>query len=198
MRCLILISSLLLALPALGASHIESVDGELSDDPAAPTSLVLEPGSNPVEGSVAIPSGLDYLHITVPDGHALVGIELSAFGGSGVSFLGIQAGPVWTAGEFFSIDPALLLGWAHFGPGDVGTNLLPAISMGDDAQGFLPPLSAGDYTVLFQETGVVEVSYGFDLTVASVPEPSVLGAMGLSLLALAVRPRRSSSTAVGR
>jgi hypothetical protein len=190
-----LLGSLLafLALPASAASHIESVDGNLSADPSMPTSLTLDPGSNALEGGVSIPTGNDYLAITVPAGHALTGIDVTAFAGSQVAFLGLQAGSAWTAGEFFEIDASLLLGWIHFGASDIGGDILPAIGMGQGAQGFVPPLGAGDYTIVLQETGVLEVSYGFDLQVASVPEASLAGMLALGLLLPLLQRRRASA-----
>jgi hypothetical protein len=66
------------------------------------------------------------------------------------------------------------------------------------ATGFLPPLGSGDYAVWIQETGVCGPSlcnYGFDFTLAEIPEPAsgAIVLTGLALLAALRRHRRSRS-----
>ena len=52
--------------------------------------------------------------------------------------------------------------------------------------GFTPPLGAGSYTFLFQQTQPTSTNYEFNFVVAAVPEPAAVmmacwGAIGLVL-----------------
>ena len=75
----------------------------------------------------------------------------------------------------WAINPANLLGWSHFGPGNgtVGTDILDNIGAGAGAMGFVPPLPAGDYTFLIQQTGGSASDYTFQFSVVPLP-PTVL------------------------
>ena len=58
--------------PTLGGSAWnEAVDGDLSDDPSAPTAVVLTSGSNMIDGSVTTSAPADtrdYITFTIPPG----------------------------------------------------------------------------------------------------------------------------------
>jgi len=183
-RMLILV--LLTPLSTLAANYDENVDGDLSDLAGAPTALLLGLGANTVTAT-SERNDPDFLTISVPNGSRLDAIILDAFTGTPVSFVGVQNGPTWTEGTGTNIDPANLLGWAHFGE-NLAVDLLVDIGAGDGAHGFDPPLSSGDYTLLLQERRSA-VTYAMNFNV-SVPEPSsiTLAATWLGWLVFFRRP----------
>jgi len=204
-----------LFLPAIAAAgaaqasvvYDESVSGDLSNSGLAPAPVLFAAGNNLVFGSTGAAGGVvdrDYFTFTLLPDHWLTLIEVlpgtTAIGGLNISFIAIQAGPQVT------VDPnpanaivGDLLGWRHFGPGDIGNDILPQIGVGAGAQGFVPSLGPGTYSVWIQETATGSASYGFNFGVAAVPEPASwammivgFGAIGASLRArrkLALRQR---------
>lgn len=160
----------------------ESVSGDLSGNGLSPTFVALAAGANVVTGTTGRQNGVvdrDYLTITVP-----VGLQLSAITpltgtstvAGGLAFIGIEAGSQVTTPV---TGPATtLLGWHHYGPADVGNNILPLIGTGVGAIGFSGALGAGSYAVWIQETGTGTVPYLMEFTLTPVPEP----ASGLLLL----------------
>lgn len=168
MKAMMLLSVVSLATSAsLAAGHKESKDGDLSDHGLAPTAVVLKTGANTIAGkfgSVVKRDGtrvdLDYLTFTVPEGQALDSIYLDPKTdvGGAFSFIGLQAGDQFTVPPNGS-SAAELLGWAHFGSGDEGRNLLPDIAAGPGAIGFVPPLGPGTYSVWLQELAVCACKY---------------------------------------
>jgi hypothetical protein len=176
----------------------EAVNGDLSGDPFAPNVAGLGAGSNGLFGTTgrAGVGGLvdrDYLSFTVPAGHVLAALNVlpgtTTVGGG--SFIGLAAGGVVTTDpEGFSAEG--LLGWTLYGPDQIGTSLLDAMSVPSlGSTGFEVPLPAGTYTVWIQETAVGTVNYALDLVVAEVPEaPTGLAMLaGLALLGAALRRR---------
>ena len=149
--------------------------------------LVLAWGANLVTGTT-IAGDPDLLHVNLPDGFRLDALVLTAYAAlDNLGFIAVQAGPIWTEGLGGAINPANLLGWSHFGPGNgtVGTDILDNMGLGAGAIGFTPPLLAGDYTFLIQQTGGAGINYTFDYFTA-VPLPAsawmglaVLGACGV-------------------
>jgi hypothetical protein len=179
---------LLLLLPstALATSYDEGVNGDLSGNMAAPTSLVLTPGSNPVAGST-IAGDLDYLTISIPA--ALREIVLTQYDNlTTVSFIAVQSGTTFTEPPG-TPNVANLLGWLHFGGGFVGTDVQDDIGNGVGAIGFDGPLPAGDYTFWIQETAPYTATYAFDFVVVPEPGSAALALLGLAAVAL----RRSAS-----
>lgn len=196
-----------LFLPAVAAAgtaqatvvHDESVSGDLSNSGAAPTSILFAAGDNHVLGSTGRGTdGIvdrDYFTFTLLPDHWLSALEVlpgtTSIGPATVSFLAIQAGPLVT------VDPNApsagdLLGWRHYGPGDIGSDILPLVGAGAGAQGFAPPLSPGTYAVWIQETGTGSASYGLNFKVAAVPEPAtwLMMLLGFGLLGGALRAAR--------
>ncbi len=168
---------LLLAVAIGGSANVnavsimENVDGDLSGVAGAPTSVTLELGSNTITGSKG-GGDFDFLHVNVPVGLELSRINVSAYGGPSVSFIGVQNGAVWTETTGGGINAANLLGWTLYGNAQLATDILDDISGGAGATGFTPPLASSDYTFLLQETGSA-VTYSLDFVAASVPEPEV-------------------------
>lgn len=163
----------------------EATNGDLSNNGQAPTPVIMTVGSNRVLGATGN-SGpgmdLDHFTFTVPPGAVLNSIVLldNTTVSGGASFFGIAAGP--------KISAEILLSFLHYGPDQIGANLLPALGVG--------PLGSGTYSVWVQETGG-PVKYGFDFvtapsaTVRTLPEwGSILLA---ALLGLTLWSRRKQS-----
>jgi hypothetical protein len=170
-----------------------AVDGPPSNSGLDPTALgPMTLGSNEIFGTVGTsPTGVgepNYFVVTVPTGFALGSITVlpgTEVGGS-VSFIGMEAGPEVTVSPNAS-SAAGLLGWWHYGPSDINTNMLPLMSIPDDgSSGFTAPLGPGQYSIWIQELSTGPFPYGFDLglvSTASVPEP---GTLTISLIGLAI------------
>ena len=111
----------------------ESINGDISNNRLAPTSVTLAPGSNDVIGSVqGSPSDIDYLTINVPSGDELSQIILESFTSTDQKgFIGVQSGTTFTQPPT-GTDVTQLLGYTHFGPGagNVGENILPSMGIG--------------------------------------------------------------------
>ncbi|RTL44227.1 MAG: hypothetical protein EKK53_08090 [Burkholderiales bacterium] len=154
-----------------GASWDESVQGDLSDNGLAPSTLILDPGHNVVAGHFGMGrqagvADLDYLHIVVPAHLRLQGLRLlELVQGGDASFLAIQAGPQLTLPPN-AVDPSPLMGYAHIRPvlAAFGTNLLTAMNVPST-------LPAGDYTFWINETDTSEAwRYALDFEAVAVPE----------------------------
>ena len=186
----LVVLSVSLPVRAFAVDYDEGVDGDLSGTPAAPTSLgTLDVGAN----NLTATSGggdFDLLTLSIGGGNELASIVLDSYSGPSVSFTGLQGGTIWTEGLGAAIDASNLLGWAHFGGAALGTDILDNIGTGAGASGFVPPLPAGDYTFLLQDTGGA-VSY--DLTFNVVPEPSTFVLAGLGCLLVVTAALRGSS-----
>ena len=180
----------LVAVPNAFAAVVwnEATAGDLSNSGTSPTFIALAAGSNQILGTTgAGAAGVDrdYFSFTLPAGGKL--LSLTVLPGTGVlgnvSFIGVQSGPQVTVLPT-SASAAGLLGWTHYGAADVGTNILPRIGIASNGStGFSAPLGAGTYSFWIQEFGSGSASYGFDLSVALVPEPA---AAALMLAGLAV------------
>src|SRR3954471_10305724 len=144
----------------------ESINGDLSNDRAAPTSLTFTAGTNSVIAtSVSAGSGeREYFTFTLPAGYSLTSIVLASYSGlDGTAFIGVQQGTSMTV-DPTSGSPAGLLGYTHFGtgPGNVGTNILDDIGLGAGATGFVGSLPAGSYTFWTQQAGASPSTYQLD------------------------------------
>jgi hypothetical protein len=207
----VVVCALLAAAPAkAGTIYKESVSGDLSDNKAAPTALVLKAGLNSISGTVAgFPEfggtdPQDWVSITIPTGFVMTSYVNAKFvSGDGQGFTGFQSGSSFSGDEFVEGSYA---GYAHFGTAannpdsnpvtssTVGLNLLPLManpSFAPGATGFTPPLGAGTYTFLIQQGDPVTTRYQFNIALRSVPEAgSSLCLLGMGALAtLAVRRR---------
>jgi len=168
-------------------------------------------GDNEIRGTVGQTSpgvfDRDYFSFSVPAGLGLTGlivVNATSAGPLGISFIGIGAGTAITVGPVPTPpDASFLLGWRHYSPADIGSDILaeigsPMSPMG--AAGFVPPLGEGDYAVWIQETALCTTCiYDFDFVLAAIPEPTS-GAVvltGLGLLVVLRRRRESRSPAMG-
>lgn len=174
----------LAATPVLAGSWIESSNGDISGNRLAPSLLNITLGANQITGTFG--SGdLDYLRIDVPAGLQISAIIVTAYSGSSVSFVGIQAGPTFTVAANVG-SPAALLGYTLFGGADLNTNILPAIATGSGAIGFTPPLNPGSFTLWLQETAGTT---GYGLNIVAIPTPGSAAVIVLGALALRRRRR---------
>jgi hypothetical protein len=217
-RCLALAGALLAATSIAHATdYDEVVQGDLSDDPAAPTDIgALTAGSNRISGTT-IPSGTfdttthsysmldnDYVTFTVPVGDVLSQIDVGSdtiIEATDRLFLGIAQGSTVSVDPSFT-SAAGLLGWTLVGAPLVGTDVLPALGTSappnfpaiGGATGFTGSLASGAYTLWILD-GDSPAAYDFKLIVTpAVPEPSgwalMLAGMGLTGFALSRHARR--------
>jgi hypothetical protein len=155
----------------------EAVQGDFANLGTAPTAITLELGSNPVRGTTGRQNSVvdrDYFSFTLPAGWQLDTLTVvggSFLGVSGLSFIGVQAGPQVTVNPTGG-SAAGLLGWVHFGQNDIGTDILGLMGIGFGASGFQSPLPAGTYSFWVQDTGTGVASYQLDFGVSAVPEPA--------------------------
>ena len=158
-----------------GVIYNEAISGDLANTGLAPNLVTVAPGSNQILGSTGNVGGTDrdYFTFAVPVGLQLTAITVlpgTASGGP-ISFIGLQAGsqvtlPVNTA------TAAGLLGWWHYSPADINTNILPEMAIpANGSSGFTPPLGAGSYSFWIQDFNPGTFAYGFDFTLAAAPVP---------------------------
>jgi hypothetical protein len=129
----------------------EGIQGDLSGDRSAPTSLSFSAGSNEL---IATSSGgdIEYVTFAIPAGQQLNSVILSSYSGlDGTAFFGLQKGATFTEPPNGTV-VGNLLGYTHFGPavGNVGGDILSQAGSGAGAQGFTPPLAADSYSVWLQ------------------------------------------------
>jgi PEP-CTERM motif len=152
----------------------ESVNGDVSNNPVAPTSINLAVGTN---SFVATMPGddLDFITINVPANSqfsALIQGPYDSF--DQISFIAIGPGSQLPA-SILTYDPTGLLGYTHFGPGqfDEGTDLLPQLAVASfGVPGFATPLPSGAYSFWIQQESSIATSYRLDFVVTAVPEPA--------------------------
>lgn len=197
----------LLAMTVLGAAvslhathYDESVQGDFSSTPNAPTHISLTLGGNEIWGTTGRsvaggPVDRDFFEFTIPAGQQLSSITPLAgttFAGAGsVSFIAVVSG-----GSFGATAPTTagaLLGYHHYGPAEIGTDILDDIGAGAGSIGFSAPLGPGQYAFWIQETAVSSVHYGFrfNKTQISVPEsgPGLFAGAGVLALMIGVARR---------
>ena len=152
--------SLLVATPTIaGVVHDEATDGDISGNSASPTVLAFEVGTNTVKGSVVGAVDVrDFMTFTIPAGSELTAIQMVqyehlTFGGAGnTGYHSLNVGatsqnPNMSNGSFY-------LGGDHVAGFQAGTDVLPVLASAPLAgTGFTPPLAAGTYTYLIQQTG---------------------------------------------
>jgi hypothetical protein len=184
---------------AYADNYDEGVDGDLSGNQLAPTSISLDPGSNTVTAT-SISGDREYFTMNVPSGFQLSAIMVNSYVSTDmVAFIGVQNGTTFTEPPT-GTNVANLLGWAHWGTANIGTDILDDIGAGAGSQTFTPPLGAGDYTFWAQQTGANPATYTLDFQLTPVPvgAPALSGlgalvlAMGLGLGLAAMHRRRAA------
>jgi len=186
----------------LGGATIynEATSGDLSNSGLSPTPVSLALGSNQIFGTTgrgATAIDRDYFSLTVPSGLALTAIMVlpGTTSGGPVSFIGMQAGGQVTVSTG-ATDAVGLLGWWHYSPADINTNILPEMAIpAMGSSGFRVPLGAGNYAFCVQDFTAGSFNYGFDLAVGAVPEPAtnamVIGGLGIIAVLRRRRIRRN-------
>lgn len=190
------------ATPSAGATGYNESAGDLSNSNTSPTPVTFGVGDNFITGTTGSTSGVidrDYFTFTLAPGEELTAIMVldgttSIAGPDPLnprSFIGVEAGGAVT-------DPAApvvgdLLGYTHYGPSLIGTDILDNIGSGAGAQGFTGSLGAGTYSVWIQEANAGTANYAFNFLVRSVPEPSTWAMMlaGFGLIGWSMRRRRA-------
>jgi len=181
--------------PATQAGVIwdESVNGDLSNDRLNPTGLSLAIGSNTLNATSVGGTNIDreYVKLGMPAGTQLSQLILTAYASAdSLSFIGVQSGSTLTEPPT-GTNPANLLGYAHFGPGSLGTgaDYLPSIGTGFMSQGFTPPLPTGIYTFWIQQTSSTSpTTYTWNFVV--VPEPGAIALLSMGAIAISFLRRR--------
>jgi hypothetical protein len=179
-----------------GVVYDESVAGDLSNTGTSLTTITVGLGSNQIFGATGNVTGVDrdYFTFTVPAGLQLMSLTvLPGTVSGGVSFIGLEAGNQITL-PTNTVTAAGLLGWRHYSPADINTNILPLMAVpATGSSGFTTPLGSGSYAVWIQDSSPGTLAYGFDLAVAA-PEPRDFATMIpalAALLFLQVRRRRA-------
>jgi hypothetical protein len=190
MNCSRLVRALCCSIALAFASHSfaastlydESVGGDVSNDPTAPTQINAVVGTNSFVGAMNGPD-VDFFTIHVPAGAVLSSIFNPVYNSlDQVSFIAIGPGTSMPAATLSNYDPTGLLGYTHFGPGvfDPADDLLVALSApAFGVPGFTPPLPAGAYTFWLQQESGVDESYQIDFKVDAVPEPGCMALIAL-------------------
>ncbi len=162
----------------------EGVDGNLSNDPTAPTNLgALGAGANIVRGSTLGPGtppsdGFDVFRIDIAAGFSITDIILSAYSPAA----GGTSGFNFSTGAAASIPGASIIFGPGWGGSNVGQDLLD-VSIG----GPISSLGPGTYFMEIREFGGPQADW--ELTFNVVPAPGAMALLGLGGLA-ATRRRR--------
>ena len=161
------------------ASHDEAMDGDLSNDPAAPTPLKFSAGTNTVTGTVTTTAPADtrdFITFTIAPHHHLTNLRLARYRDlpSGVpgnrGYHALNAGPTSLVPGAANV--ASFLGGDHVDGVAEGTDLLPALADGMPAgTGFTAPLGPGTYSYVFQQTGPQTSGYTLEFVVSGPKFP---------------------------
>ncbi|MEO1129083.1 MAG: dockerin type I domain-containing protein [Planctomycetota bacterium] len=149
----------------------EAVDGDASDDPAAPTALPIEFGSNTVSGEVNLSNDTangdrDFFTLTVPAGAALTGVDLLGWDTTNPGFIAVNAGATgFIPGP--GTDANFLAG-VLVDDTTVGDNLIDNFQNDAVTQNSLATdrLGPGDYTFVVQQTTDILQPYALDFVLA--------------------------------
>jgi hypothetical protein len=179
-----------------------AVDGDLSGNNTDPTDVTFVPGQNDVlgqTGKAGTVADRDYFTFVIPNGYVLDALIVlnSQLPAGNFAFLGLQSGDEVISP--IAPDAGLLLGYKHFAPADIGTDILPEIATAAGAQGFTPPLGPGTYSVWIQDTNLGASIYAlqFDVALAPGPETALLtltglaGLVGMRLVGNRIKRRRA-------
>ena len=186
---------------AAAVIYDETFDGDLSNDPLAPTPLTFSVGSNEVVGNMFTPDDTrDFITFTIQPDQRLEALRLLRYQDLDLNVPGNRGFHAINLGTTSFIPSGgtadNFLGGSHLDPVPEGTDLLPVLAMAPQAgTGFITPLEPGDYSYVIQQTGPQLTGYTVDFVVSqvseTVPEPfSILGsAVGLGLGALLLKKK---------
>lgn len=177
----------------------EGLNGDLSDDGAAPTLLgTLSAGSNLISGTMGSlggtgPLDADVWNFTIAPGYYLTGINLLGYSAqsgslSNESFMAIANGGTIDFNDPLGHLSNTLWGYGQDGFGNTYVDLLALLDAGPQFAGigFDGPLPSGNYTFWIQE-GSDQINYSIDFVTTPVPVPEpgslmLLGVAGLWML----------------
>ncbi|MEO0423652.1 MAG: VPLPA-CTERM sorting domain-containing protein [Pseudomonadota bacterium] len=175
----------------------ESVSGDLSSDPDAPTPLSFSVGSNIITGSVSAGEGdtRDFITFTIADGQVLTALLQLEYVDGDTGGPGNRGFHAINEGETSFIPGGdtsdLFLGGDHLDPLDPGTDLLAILATAPLAGvGFDTPLGPGTYSYVVQQTGPQNSAYSLDFQVAAVPLPAGVWLIASALMGLVGFRRR--------
>jgi hypothetical protein len=174
----------------------ESINGDLSTDPNAPTPVSFSLGSNLISGSIMGPDDIrDYITFTIPAGQALAQLRQLEYvtlpGGEpgNRGFHAIIAGNTSFVPEAGNIGN--FLGGNHLDPLPVGTDTLPALAAATlGGTGFTIPLGPDTYTYHIQQTSQILTGYSLDFVLVPEPTTATIIATGLMFFLVDMRRRR--------
>ncbi len=182
-------TSLVATLALAATSHAgvlwnETNQGDLSNDWLTPTVATLvasEDGENILSGTSGDDgTGIDrdYITVTIPAGAQLTGIILQDYFSPDFNmFMGVVAGTTVVNPE--EATDQSVLGYALFGPSDLGNDLMEELAVPRyPGGGFIAPVGPGTYTFWIQQTGEPTI-YQMNFVVVPAPGAMVMAAMGL-------------------
>jgi hypothetical protein len=186
----IAIATLLAAASQADVIFYEAIGGDLSNDPNAPTPILLSEGIGSVIAAVNVDTDQqDWFAVTIPAGFVLSSLVLGDYDSQDpVAFAGFQRGSTFR-GSY--LEPSQYNGYSHIGNDVRFTDILPLMgnqTVNPGSLGFNIPLESGVYTFLVQQTGGPTL-YQLDFEVTAVPAPAAL-ALGATGLVIALRRRR--------
>ena len=177
----------------------DSVNGNASNNGAAPTAVDFSLGSNTIAGTVsnnaAVDNNRNFYTFTIDEGQ-----ELAAINVLDVSVTDAAGAPSTNPGFFALVEGSTAetpasgfdnLGGALFSPTlDFGTDLLSLISAGGISGGSgFEEIGPGEYTFVIQQTGTEISNFLVDFVV--VPEPTSAALISLTGLALLRRRQQA-------
>lgn len=164
--------------------------GDLSNDPGLPTLMTVGLGSSVVSATVSS-RDRDYFTLRLPQGAALSGVWLRRSDGVEATFVGVQAGAVFTEPPE-SADLRRTLGYTEFFAPDVNTDLLAKLADAPGAIGFAGLLMVGDFTFWVEQKNTSPALYEFEFVIVQIPSPGgwgvVLAGVGIGC---GIRRRRA-------
>jgi hypothetical protein len=157
----------MMAVPA-GAATVwnEGLNGDLSSNEAAPTSISFGVGSNQIIGSISgSPLDRDYITFTIAPGQTMAHLNLIAFGPDNPAFTAFNSGSTSfipsgaTNGSFLS--------GIHITAADVGFDLMAFYDTRNVTTNSLPSpsLGPGTYCWMIQQTSPITQNYTVEFVV---------------------------------
>jgi hypothetical protein len=165
-------------------TYNEGVGGELAGQSIGTFDI----GANTVTASETTQSGVsfDAFLFTVAAGQQLDGIVLTS-----LSSVGVQGFTLAPPGP---LDLSTRYGFLLLGSSNVGSDFLPLLLQSDPGKTATAPLPAGTYQVFVGSSASSNYEYTFNVSAAKpVPEPGALALMGIGLVGVAFRWRRTLS-----
>lgn len=146
------------------SSYNEGSQGDLSGNRNAPSTFALTPGQNRLTAT-SVRGDREYVTLAIPPGYQLEQLIVASYVSSdAVAFAGLQAGVQFTEPPT-GTNQANLLGYSHFGLGNLGTDILDDMGAVTTTIGFTAPLPSGSYTLWLQQAGTSTTTYSLDFMV---------------------------------